>query len=83
MTTAEEQDARTKTILAGLKRHERYLADYGRRVHELYPLAKMPPEIFEAITVPVSLPVCLLLFGLASAMVAKMPPIPKEEKPNG
>lgn len=75
--TTEVKDPKA-TILAGLKRREAQIVDFGHRIHALYPLTKIPPEVFENITVPVPLPVAMMLYGLASLLVAEMPPLTKE-----
>lgn len=67
-------------FLKGLKRHDKYLVDYGTRIHDMYPLGKMDQTIYENITVPISLPVAMMLFGLATTLLveqaaaAAMPP---------
>lgn len=77
MSTTEEQIG---TMVKGLRLHKVYLVDYGRRIHQMYPAKSISPEVFANITVPVSLPVAMMMLGLACAMVAKTDP-EEEEKP--
>jgi hypothetical protein len=77
------QDAIDK-IVGALKHQEAYLVGYGRQLHETFPPNKMDHKVFEAITVPVVLPVAMMLLGLGSAMVAGMSaPKPREAPAEG
>lgn len=60
-------------IVAGLKSHKVYLVDYGQSIHQMYPPTKIPPDIFSKITVPIALPVAMMLLGLGCALVANDP----------
>jgi hypothetical protein len=78
MSVSQEAISR---IVAGLKPHKVYLVDYGQRIHQMYPPTQIKPEIFANITVPVALPVAMMLLGLGCALVANDPDTKTVEEP--
>lgn len=60
-------------MLTHLRRHDEYLIQAGRLMHQSYPAQKVDPSVYERITVPVPLHLAIVLFGLATAMLATHP----------
>lgn len=78
MTTTVVLDDHAAKLLRGLANQHSYLLGRGQQVCKMYPPDRVPPDVFENITVPIPLPTMLMLFGLATSLCAQ---IVKQEKP--
>lgn len=74
---------RLRTVITGLRKRKGVVLALGQNIHKLYPADRIQPEIFENITVPLPLPIAMMLLGMGCELIARTQPAepPKEATP--
>jgi hypothetical protein len=82
MTTENPPNAAEskRRIVAGLRRYDQHLVQFGRQMHEFYPPDRIPPDVMANIVVPVPVHLAMMLFGLATIELVAAGPVPKSDE---